>query len=286
MRAATKASQVVACIIWAAPVFAADLPTKKPEPVPILAPAVPSTWRFELTAYGWASSLAGKVGIGQLPSLPYYASFDKVLEHLDGGFRGTATASNGIFIGGADFVWARVSGAYTFEDPASRLFGVQANLKINEATATGFGGVRIPIGAPNLELYGILGVRYFYTGASLTLAHPVIAFQPSASRDRDWIDPLGGFVARYRIDPKWFVNTEADVGGLSDSATGQALAAVGYNWTSNIATTLAIGCSTHTRSRTPAEIEASATSSGCTDPTLVSNTAFEESDWNIGLCRS
>ena len=237
MRLMAKAT-LIAGVVCAAPALCADLPTKKPAPVPIPEPAIPSTWRFELTAYGWASSLAGNVGIRQLPTLPYYFSFGKVLEHLDGVFMGAATASNGTFIGGLDLVWARVSGDYTFEDPASRLFGVQASLKISEATATGFGGVRIPVGAPNLELYGILGARYFYTGGSITLAHPLVGFQPSVSRDKDWIDPVAGFVARYRIDPKWFINSEADIGGLSDSATGQVLAAVGYNWTSNIATTL------------------------------------------------
>ncbi len=30
----------------------------------------------------------------------------------------------------------------------------------------------------------------------------------------------------------------ADLGGWTDSATGQALASVGYNWTQNISTTL------------------------------------------------
>jgi hypothetical protein len=34
------------------------------------------------------------------------------------------------------------------------------------------------------------------------------------------------------------MNTLADIGGWSDSATGQALATIGYNWTPSIATTL------------------------------------------------
>jgi hypothetical protein len=27
------------------------------------------------------------------------------------------------------------------------------------------------------------------------------------------VDPIGGFTARYRIDDKWFINSEADIGG-------------------------------------------------------------------------
>ncbi len=34
------------------------------------------------------------------------------------------------------------------------------------------------------------------------------------------------------------MNVFADIGGWSDSATGQALASVGYNWTQNWSTTL------------------------------------------------
>ena len=70
------------------------------------------------------------------------------------------------------------------------------------------------------------------------LTHPVFGYENHASLHKGWIDPVVGLTARYNIDPKWFINSEADIGGLSNSATGQALAAVGYNWTPNIATTL------------------------------------------------
>ena len=67
---------------------------------------------------------------------------------------------------------------------------------------------------------------------------PVSGFQHYTAASKDWIDPVVGLLAHYAIDPKWFVNAQADIDGLSDSATGQALASVGYNWTANIATTL------------------------------------------------
>ena len=50
--------------------------------------------------------------------------------------------------------------------------------------------------------------------------------------------PVAGFAAQYRFNDQWFMNMLADLGGWSDSATGQALASVGYNWTQNIATTV------------------------------------------------
>jgi hypothetical protein len=142
---------------------------------------------------------------------------------------GAATASNGTFIVGVDFIWSRLDGSSTFENPGSALYGTQANIRLNEAVTTGLGGVRIPILEPNLELYAIGGLRWFGTSDSLTLTHPVFGYENGASLRKEWIDPVVGFTAKYQFNDKWFVNTEADIGGWSNSATGQALAAVGYN---------------------------------------------------------
>ena len=54
--------------------------------------------------------------------------------------------------------------------------------------------------------------------------------------NKDWIDPVIGLAARYKVDDKWSIDAQADIGGLSNSATGQALGSVGYNWTKNIST--------------------------------------------------
>ena len=52
------------------------------------------------------------------------------------------------------------------------------------------------------------------------------------------MSPLGPAASEFRSEPpKWSVNGEADIGGLDNSATGQALGSVGYNWTPSIATT-------------------------------------------------
>ena len=140
MRSIGRAVWIAAGALAAAPALAADLPTKKPAPPP--PPIVaPSPWRFELTGYGWASSLLGNAGIRNFPTLPFYANPIKVLDHLGGVFMGAATASNGTFIVGADFIWARLVGSSTFKNPDSLLYGTQANLTLNEAVATGFGGI-------------------------------------------------------------------------------------------------------------------------------------------------
>jgi hypothetical protein len=236
MRGIAKAIWVAIGLLAVAPGFAADLPTKKQAPVPV--PAIPSTWRFEVTGYGWASSIAGSTGFGALPTLPYYASFGKVLEHFQGAFMGSVVARNDMFIGGIDFVWARIGGSATLSNPDNALYGGKTNLTLNEAFVTAFGGVRVPLGVPNLDLYGTVGARNFYSGTKLTVSGPFGLFNGTETVNKDWIMPVAGFAAQYRYDDRWFMNMLADLGGWSDAATGQALASVGYNWTQNIATTL------------------------------------------------
>ena len=82
---------------------------------------------------------------------------------------GAVVARNETFIGGLDVIWSRVGTVATIDDPSRALFGGSADLKLTSAIVTGFGGLRIPIGSPNLQLYGVLGARYFSETASLTL---------------------------------------------------------------------------------------------------------------------
>ncbi len=238
MRVIARAIFVAVGVASAAPAFAADLPTKKPAPAPIPEPVLPPNWHFELTAYLWATSLVGNTGVGPFPTSPFFASFGDILRHFEGAFMGTIIARNDTFIGGLDLIWTRVGTSETFNEPSSPLFGVGANLKLTASIVTGFGGLRIPVGPTNLSLYGIVGARNFSDTLSVTLQAPVSGFTHSASATKDWIDPIAGIYAHYRIDDKWFVNAEADGGGLNNSATGQGLAAVGYNWTPSFSTTL------------------------------------------------
>ena len=238
MRAGARAVFfTVATVVSVTPVMASDLPTKKPPPAPAPVPPL-SDWHYDLTGYGWALNLTGDTGFGPLPTTPFFVSFDDLLRHLDYVVMARFVARNDTFIGGLDLFLSKVGTATTFRDPSSRLFGVGADLSLKTSFATGFAGVRIPVGPPDLSLYGVVGARYVNLGDSLTLRTPVFGFSHTFSVTKDWADPVVGLAANYRIGDKWFVNAYADVGGLSNSATGQTLAEVGYNWTASIATTL------------------------------------------------
>ena len=203
-----------------------------------MAPALPSSWRFEITGYGWGTDLSGEAGVGPFPSSPFFINFLKLLEHFQGGLMTAFVARNDTFIAGLDVLLSRIGGGTNFRDPTSALFGDHATLTLTQAIVTAFGGVRIPVGPPNLELYGTIGARYFYMRTALDLSFPVTGFSPHFALTKNWADPVVGLVAHYAINDKWFVNFLADMGGLDNSATGQVLGSVGYNWTSSISTTL------------------------------------------------
>jgi hypothetical protein len=60
--------------------------------------------------------------------------------------------------------------------------------------------VRIPIGPPDLSLYGVVGARYVNLSDKLTLRTPVFGFSHTSSVTKDWADPVVGLAANYRID--------------------------------------------------------------------------------------
>jgi hypothetical protein len=150
---------------------------------------------------------------------------------------GSALAYNDTYIVGFDGIFSRLGGGGTVKVARLPAGAVGADLTLTEGLATGFGGLRIPVGPPNLYLYGTVGARYTFSGTKLELTTP-LGFSNTQSVNKQWVNPVAGFAAHYVFDEHWFMNVFGDLGGWSDSATGQALASVGYNWTRNWSTTL------------------------------------------------
>ncbi len=237
MMGLVKAMVASIAALGAASALAADLPTKKAPPTPMIPILQPSPWRIELTGYGWGSSVAGNVGFGTLQTLSYYAPFGEVLQHLEAAFMGSVVAYNNSYILGLDLIGTRIGGAGTVKVNRLPAGAVGLDLTLTEGFATAFGGLRIPVGPPNLYLYGTVGARYTYAGTKLALTTP-LGFANDQTVNKGWVNPVAGFAAHYVFNDRWFMNVFGDLGGWSDSATGQALASVGYNWTQNWSTTL------------------------------------------------
>ncbi len=234
MRVLTKAAAIVVGLSCSAPIFAADLSTNQPAPEAVPLPAIPSTWRFEATIDGWAPSLSASLGVRNLPALPVYANIFQLLPLLEGYLPVSLVAYNDTFIVGADLWWVRLGVVKGGPGP----FGANAGVTLNEIIATAYGGVRIPTANPDWRVYGILGARYFNLNGSLELQGPFGGYSRVASQGKEWVDEIVGVKARHRIDDKWFIDFEGDVGGYHGSATAQGYGAVGYKWSQSITTSL------------------------------------------------
>ena len=115
---------------------------------------------------------------------------------------------------------------------------MNAGLTLNETLATAYGGVRIPTANPDWSVYAILGARYFNVNGSLELQVPFGGYSRFASQGKDWVDEIVGLKARHRIDDKWFLDFEGDMGGYHGSATAQGYGAIGYKWNQSLTTSL------------------------------------------------
>jgi hypothetical protein len=230
-------SLAAALLALAGQASAADLPARKDAP---LAPA-PATndWRFEATLNGWAPSLLVNTGVGRMPTASSSIGFFTLLKNLYMNVPVSFVARNDDFIAGLDLYWVRLgTNAHFHVAPGSPFGGVNAGLTIGQTILTGFGGVRVPLGSPDLSLYAIAGARYVNVNESVNLSVPVAGFDRFASLTKNWVNPIVGATLRYKIDAKWFIDGEADIGGTGGSATWQAFGAVGYNWTESLSSTL------------------------------------------------
>jgi hypothetical protein len=222
---------------------AADLAPVSPEPPsPVLAPG----WQFQATLYGWASAVSGNVGVGRLPDATVDVTFPDlldVLHNLEGAFMGTFIARDEALIFGIDLIWSKISDNVNLKAGTGSLApfrsGSLVDLEETQTIATGFAGIRLPLGSPDLHLYATAGARYQRLGVTLTLTQAVLDFSSTNESSVDWVDPIIGLAGQYRINEKWFINGLADFGGFGVGAKidTQGLLAVGYNWTPSFATT-------------------------------------------------
>jgi len=219
--------------------LAADLPSIKEAPA---APAPTNDWRFEATINGWAPSVISNVGVATLPTASADVGFFKLLSKINGVVPVSVVGHNENFIVALDLYWSAVSVGASFHRAAAthpEFAEVSASLRNVQTILTGFGGVRLPVQMTDLTVYGIAGARYFGVDNTLGLDTFVPGIGLTAKQSKDWVDPIVGLTAHYRINDKYFLTGEADIGGYSsDSVTWQTFAALGYHFTQSISTTV------------------------------------------------
>lgn len=222
-----------AAIAWSGAAFASDLPAKKaPPPAPVASPA--TGWKFTATLYGWLTALDGDVGVRYRQPVPVSVGVDQILDNLKGVFMGAFEAKNETWMFVVDAVWSKLGA-----DRTTR-FGGQLDFTQTLAIGEAYVGYRIPVGGPNFDLRGIVGLRGQRLTAEVQHFGVLPIFDRSVKGTTQWLDPVIGFTMRYDIDKNWFLNLTGDVGGfgVGSNITAQGLATIGYKWTENISTSI------------------------------------------------
>jgi hypothetical protein len=192
----------------------------------------PDRWTFQVTPYAWAASLNGDVRLRpQLPTVDVDASFDDLLDHLDGALMlwGEARYGRYSLLLDVDYLDISASGS-----TPGQLFGdADATSKAWIATA-GF-GYRVleqPEGFVDL----MAGARLWSLDNELDFSAGRLP-ATSASEDQTWIDPLIGLRAHLEFGPGMFVSSAADLGGfgIGSTFTWQIFATVGYHFNETVA---------------------------------------------------
>lgn len=225
---ASFCSSMLVCLATAPMASAADIGVGTP-----VAP-VDGGWKFQVSLDGWLTALDGDIGIRGLPPANVDVSAWDAIQHLDGAAAGSFQASDGTWLLYSDFMWAKVSADVGFGPSTGR-----ADFEQEQILFTALVGHALPLDVQNLQIYGTVGLRYQHYSVDLDI-DPAFLSTVSRHGSQSWIDPVVGFMLRYDINDRWFIDANADIGGfgVASDFTAQGKLAVGYNWTEMLSSTL------------------------------------------------
>jgi hypothetical protein len=197
--------------------FAADVPPPPEE----------SLWHGDLTIYGWAPMVGGKVGVNgygpfDIPSGS--GDIDAILKALDGVFMGNASLRYGDFGVFGDLVWVDLSKGNT--SPRDYV-SAQADLSALIGTVAGTYAL---IDTPDGHLDALAGVRFWSVNAGFDLNDGKTDFHVGDTIN--WVDPLIGLRGHYDLSHKVFVAGTGAVGGfgVGSDFMWDVAASIGYNF--------------------------------------------------------
>ncbi len=153
-------------------------------------------WQWTVAPYIWGTGMDGKIGIGPV-SVEVEQSFGDIVSHLDlGGM--LRVEGEGRRVGVAiDFGYVNLSETTKLGDAevTSEQFNaeVDAIIKVNE------------------HFSALVGARFWKLNNDIDFANPALS---DVDAERDWTDPVVGFIARTPLADRWDFRFRGDVGGF------------------------------------------------------------------------
>lgn len=195
----------------------------------------PADWQYELTLYGFASSIDGDAGIRNVDA-EVDVGFDDILENLDFGAMG--------FIAGRNDTWSFVLDAFylklSTESSNARsivntTLTTSLEAEIEQSGVEGFVGRRI-LGNRDSDtpfrIDALGGLRYNNISGELSAQASLLGLTATAQRKRDvdWIDPVIGLRGEVWTSDRFRLLGWVDYGGFGIGADSTWQVAVGVNY--------------------------------------------------------
>jgi hypothetical protein len=213
----------------AAVILAAAFPVSV-EAADIAPPEPTSDWRFTASAYLWATSLDGQVGVFGLPPQDVDISFSQIWEKLDFAVMGIAEARKGPYMVAMDVTYSKLSA-----DPETP-FGILAksvDVTVTSWMVTAAGGYAI-VDSDQVGVDLIAGARLWSVQNDFSLNGGLL---DGLEKDdgATWIDPMGGAKLRLNLTPEIYATGWAMIGGfgVGSDLMWDLMGGVGYKFTDN-----------------------------------------------------
>lgn len=191
-----------------------------------------SDWVVQVSPYLWATGVEGRVSpFRRGPAIGIEKDFSEVMDELElGGFL-NVWARRDQFVLSADLMFVNTTDSKSGTLPAlpglSPGLPVRGDVDTKEFMLTLQGGYRF-YDTPGLTLDGLAGARYWHISNELSVN--ALGQNRTFKESFDWVDPLLGLRGFARIDDRWSVQAQADIGGfgIGSDMTWSVLATVNY----------------------------------------------------------
>ncbi len=222
MKSLLKVSTAAVILAAAFPMSVQAADIAPPEPV--------TDWRFTASAYLWATSLDGQVGVFGLPPQDVDISFSQILEKLDFAVMGIAEARKGPYMVAMDVTYSKLSA-----DPETP-FGILAksvDVTVTSWMVTAAGGYAI-VDSDQVGVDLIAGARLWSVQNDFSLNGGLL---DGLEKDdgATWIDPMGGAKLRLNLTPEIYATGWAMIGGfgVGSDLMWDLMGGAGYKFTDN-----------------------------------------------------
>ena len=197
---------------------------------PVLAEETsPNSWTFSANIYAWMPAIKGQSTTGQDIDI----SFSDILNNLDFTFMGGVTARKEKFSLLVDVIYMNLDDTSNTILHQGNLVNLSlTNVKLKSWVVTPAVAYNV-VQSDRVKLDLLAGARYFYLKATTDFEDqgPLTTRKFSASGSTDYWDGIVGAMGQIKVNEKWYLPFQGDIGTCDTDLTWQLFGGGGYKFT-------------------------------------------------------